>query len=103
MRTSRIQSALHALSSAIPYPPAFKTVPVRPTMDASNEKKLVAQSPPHDAELGHTSDVTVKDIEEDQYPHGLKLIILASASLVAVFLIALDQVSSVQSPSEVIG
>ncbi|KAF2823617.1 putative efflux pump antibiotic resistance protein [Ophiobolus disseminans] len=60
-------------------------------MDASSEKKSVAQSLSENAELGHTSDVTVKDVEEDQYPHGIKLIILASASLVAVFLIALDQ------------
>jgi hypothetical protein len=30
---------------------------------------------------------------DDQYPHGLKLVLLAGASIVAVFLIALDQVS----------
>jgi MFS transporter, DHA2 family, glioxin efflux transporter len=29
---------------------------------------------------------------DDQYPHGLKLILLAGSSLIAVFLIALDQV-----------
>lgn len=60
----------------------------------SSEKKSVAQSPRENAELGYTGEVVVEDIKEDQYPHGLKLIILASASLVAVFFIALDQVSS---------
>lgn len=34
------------------------------------------------------------DFDDSQYPHGLRLIILASASIVAVFLIALDQVSN---------
>lgn len=34
-----------------------------------------------------------QDMTADQYPHGLKLILLASASLISVFLIALDQVS----------
>jgi hypothetical protein len=29
---------------------------------------------------------------DDQYPHGLKLILLAGSSLISVFLIALDQV-----------
>lgn len=33
-------------------------------------------------------------MSEDQYPHGLKLALLAGSSLIAVFLIALDQVSS---------
>lgn len=71
-------------------------------MDASTEKNATAQSLSRNAELGHTSDVTVKDVEEDQYPHGLKLIILASASIVAVFLIALDQVRSLPSVSQVV-
>jgi hypothetical protein len=34
-----------------------------------------------------------RTVTEDEYPHGLKLVILAGASLIAVFLIALDQVS----------
>lgn len=34
-----------------------------------------------------------QDMNEDQYPHGLKLVLLAGASIIAVFLIALDQVS----------
>ena len=33
-------------------------------------------------------------LEDGQYPHGLKLVVLAGASLVGVFLIALDQVSN---------
>lgn len=36
----------------------------------------------------------VHGIPDDQYPHGLNLILLAGASIVAVFLIALDQVST---------
>jgi MFS family permease len=43
------------------------------------------------------SDVTTKNVKEDQCPHVLKLIIQASTSLVAVFLIALDQVGSLLS------
>lgn len=35
----------------------------------------------------------VEDTADSQYPHGLKLVLLAGASIVAVFLIALDQVS----------
>lgn len=31
---------------------------------------------------------------DDQYPHGLQLVLLAGASIIAVFLIALDQVST---------
>jgi hypothetical protein len=67
-------------------------------MDATSEKKPVVQSPAENAELSHhTRDVTGKDVEEAQYPHGLKLIILASAALIGVFLIALDQVSKLTS------
>ncbi|KIN08976.1 hypothetical protein OIDMADRAFT_37925 [Oidiodendron maius Zn] len=33
----------------------------------------------------------VQGMTDDQYPHGLKLVLLAGASIVAVFLIALDQ------------
>ncbi|KAF4626230.1 hypothetical protein G7Y89_g11933 [Cudoniella acicularis] len=36
----------------------------------------------------------VQGMADDQYPHGLKLVLLAGASTVAVFLIALDQVST---------
>lgn len=32
-------------------------------------------------------------MSDDEYPHGFRLVLLAGASLVAVFLIALDQVS----------
>lgn len=37
-------------------------------------------------------DVPPPPPSDDQYPHGMKLVILAGASLVAIFLIALDQV-----------
>ena len=66
-------------------------------MDAASEKNSIARSPSEEVEFGHRNEVILKDVEEDQYPHGLKLIILASAALVAVFLIALDQVSSYHS------
>ena len=34
----------------------------------------------------------IQSIPDDQYPHGVKLLLLTGASLVSVFLIALDQV-----------
>lgn len=40
------------------------------------------------SEKQETSD----DIPEDQYPHGLKLVLLSGATVLAIFLIALDQV-----------
>ena len=42
----------------------------------------------------------VQHMSDDQYPHGLKLVLLAGASLVAVFLIALDQVSSLPTDAD---
>ena len=41
-----------------------------------------------------TETIDDDDFSHDQYPHGLRLIILAGASIVSVFLIALDQVST---------
>ena len=38
------------------------------------------------------------EVDDDLYPHGLSLVVLASASMVAVFLIALDQVSMLVMP-----
>ncbi|CAO2649651.1 Nn.00g070360.m01.CDS01 [Neocucurbitaria sp. VM-36] len=38
----------------------------------------------------HTGKAT-EQMNEDQYPHGLKLVLLSGASIIAVFLIALDQ------------
>lgn len=40
------------------------------------------------------SEKAIQPMNDDQYPHGLKLVLLAGASVVAVFLIALDQVSA---------
>jgi hypothetical protein len=39
----------------------------------------------------------VQGMPDDQYPHGMKLVFLAGASIVAVFLIALDQVSTLST------
>jgi hypothetical protein len=35
---------------------------------------------------------------KDDYPHGMKLVLLAGASIIAVFLISLDQVSTLDTP-----
>jgi hypothetical protein len=40
------------------------------------------------------SEKPIQDAPEDQYPTGLKLVVLAGASMVSVFMIALDQVST---------
>lgn len=42
----------------------------------------------------------IQGITEDQYPHGLKLVLLAGASVVAVFMIALDQVSTLPTHAD---
>lgn len=62
--------------------------------------------PKSNALLSFTKDTGNTDADEpshaelanDQYPHGLQLIVLAAASIVAVFLIALDQVSKRATP-----
>ena len=46
-----------------------------------------------DAEHGGDLEKKPTELPADQYPHGMKLVLLSSAALVAVFLIALDQVS----------
>jgi hypothetical protein len=77
-------------------------------MAAENEKATIASgvtgSPKPstveglDVNVVGDSDSTHTEIPQgmadDQYPHGLKLVLLAGASIVAVFLIALDQVST---------
>ena len=56
----------------------------------SNDASSKDSSDVDDAE----AEKPVQHIPDDQYPRGLKLVLLAGASLVAVFLIALDQVST---------
>ena len=63
-------------------------------------------STPHDHDRNTVSDTDGADAEkpiqamtEDQYPHGIKLVLLAGASIIAVFLIALDQVSTHEQPT----
>ena len=74
------------------------------TGDAPNSPVQSATTPPStdrdDSEGSHLekSDQSTKE-EEDQYPHGLKLFSLVGATIVSVFLIALDQVSIIPSPS----
>jgi hypothetical protein len=56
------------------------------TIEASKPASLVD---PVDVPVEKPSE-TADD--HDQYPHGLKLVLLSGSALVAVFLIALDQV-----------
>ena len=58
-------------------------VPPRPQLDekVDGEKNI--------SETKTTSSATLDDT---QYPQGLKFVLLAGASIIAVFLIALDQV-----------
>ncbi|GAM91548.1 hypothetical protein ANO11243_096000 [Dothideomycetidae sp. 11243] len=50
-----------------------------------------AEKASNDGSTEHTEDTRSGKEELDQYPHGMKLILLAGASVVSVFLIALDQ------------
>lgn len=63
--------------------------------EPSTELADIEPASSRDVEQGDSDpkkDVSA-DQNDDDYPHGWKLIILASASIIAVFLIALDQVS----------
>lgn len=61
----------------------------RPTsMNIPDEKKDMGDNSSVEAE--NSGQIALSD---DQYPHGFRLWLLAGASIVAVFLIALDQVS----------
>lgn len=80
-------------------------------MDASTEKaingvegpalpKPSALRTPETNSVGDSDSAPLEPMEkpaqamvDDQYPHGLKLVLLAGATIVAFFLIALDQVS----------
>lgn len=57
--------------------------------NAANPNKI-SDSDSDDAETRKA----VQQMSDDEYPQGFKLVLLAGASLVAVFLIALDQVSN---------
>lgn len=70
------------------------------TSRETDEKHIVKVPTTHDVRVvgdseSNTSQETpgAADLSEDGYPKGLKLVILTSASLVAMFLISLDQVS----------
>jgi hypothetical protein len=48
----------------------------------------------NDSNAGDSNDAGLeKSDESEQYPHGLELVFSAGASIISVFLIALDQVS----------
>ena len=62
--------------------------------EAPSETPTQYQSPSHDQEkitLEAQKPLEVR-VDDTQYPQGLKFVLLAGASIVAVFLIALDQV-----------
>lgn len=61
--------------------------PKASTLDISDVKNISDSDSAHPEKL-------VQGVTDDQYPHGLKLVLLAGSSIVAVFLIALDQVST---------
>ena len=66
------------------------------TADEARSLSPPTETPPStdndNNEVAH-QEKSVASTEEDQYPHGLRLLSLVSATIVAVFLIALDQVS----------
>jgi hypothetical protein len=71
-------------------------------MAAEHEKTTTAEaatdtSKPSTLNNGELSDGSVKEPGKapvDEYPHGLRLFLLAGASIMGVFLISLDQVST---------
>ena len=50
--------------------------------------------------VSDSHDAQAETFADEQYPHGLKLVLLAGASIVAVFLISLDQVGTWLNPSD---
>lgn len=71
--------------------------------NASADEKAKPEATPEKVSNGDVDEKTTEstaqdDINPDDYPHGLKLVLLLSAALVAVFLIALDQVSPSPPP-----
>jgi len=76
-----------------------KTVPTDPVTDMDTSKP-----PSQTGDFSDSSGTPNKEIEnapsgEDEYPHGLRLFLLASASIMGVFLISLDQVLFLSSPT----
>lgn len=52
----------------------------------------------HDVKTVHDNDSAdpekpIESVSDDEYPQGLRMAILVAATVIAVFLIALDQVS----------
>ena len=75
--------------------PNEKTVMAAGETDSSKPPTL---NTPDVDNVGDTRSVhpqrPAQGMTDDMYPHGLKLVLLAGASISAVFLIALDQVST---------
>ena len=52
------------------------------------------------AQVGEEKASSIGDAATDEYPHGLRLVILIGAIMITVFLISLDQVSAFACTSE---
>lgn len=67
------------------------------TVRETGSSKSSTLNPPEINKVGDSDSETpekpIETIPDDQYPHGLALALLSGAALIAVFLIALDQVS----------
>ncbi|KIV94475.1 hypothetical protein PV10_02240 [Exophiala mesophila] len=61
------------------------------TDSGSNKRSSWSENDGKDVDINDSQKEPTQEMTDDQYPHGLKLILLASASLISVFLIALDQ------------
>jgi hypothetical protein len=75
--------------------PNKKTTPAAGETDWPQSPTLIAPN----IDLVSDSDIKepqgqIRSMINDEYPHGMQLIFLAGASVIAVFLIALDQVSA---------
>lgn len=66
--------------------------------EPESPKSPTLDTPDHANNIGNSDNLhqekPVQEMSNQQYPHGLPLILLAGSSIIAVFLIALDQVST---------
>ncbi len=76
-------------------------VPNEKTVMAAGETDSSKPSTLNTPDMDNVSDTRsvhperpTQDMTDDLYPHGLELVLLAGASISAVFLISLDQVST---------
>jgi hypothetical protein len=70
----------------------MSVVPDSDTKVSSLDHETRNVSGDSDSNAPHETEKVPVELTEDDYPTGIRLMILCSASLVAVFLISLDQV-----------